>query len=296
MRGARPQRAIEESIERGETIRRGERVVVACSGGADSVALAGALCAVAKPMGLELRLAYVNHGRRRSAWQDECVVLRLAATFGIPVDVEALDGAAGDEAALREGRYAALARIAQACGASAVATAHHAQDQSETVLLALFRGAGPEGIAGMAPRRPLAPGIDLVRPLLRLPAEALVEYCHAHALPYAVDPTNADAGLRRNAVREALEALRPLFPGLDRAVARAAELVRDEASPGERADLRREVRSRLGQERELHDVDFEHVEAAVRALERGGSGSFLMKSGVALEIRQGSIARVSKHA
>ncbi len=235
MRGAKPETALEQSIERDGVIRRGERVVVACSGGADSIALAAALAAVGKPMDLRLSLAYVHHGTRESAWQDECVVLRCGATFGLPVDVVSLDGLDASEEALRDARYAALARIARERKAGAVATGHHCEDQSETVLLALFRGAGPDGLAGIAPRRPLEENIELVRPLLRIPAEDLRYYCHVHSLPYAVDPTNADAGYRRNAVRAALDALRPLFPGLDAAVARTAELVREERKPSERA-------------------------------------------------------------
>jgi tRNA(Ile)-lysidine synthase TilS/MesJ len=143
-------------------------------------------------------------------------------------------------------------------------------------------------------RRPLGSGIDVVRPVLGLPAARLVRYCHANGLPYAVDPTNADAGVRRNAVREALEALRPLFPGLDEAVARAAVLVGDEESAPARAALRHRVRESLRVEQELRDVDFNHVEAAVRAIEMGASGTFLMKAGVSLEIRAGVISGITK--
>ena len=215
MRGAKPEASIEQSIERDGVIRARDRVAIACSGGADSVALVHALASLRKPMELELTLAHVNHGTRESAWQDECVVLRIGATFGLAVRVAALDGDRHDEAALRQARYAALAEMALAAGANVVATAHHQEDQSETVLLALLRGAGPDGLAGMRARRPLVPGVDLARPLLGIAADDLRGLCHVHALPYAVDPTNADRGLRRNALRAALEALRPLFPGLD---------------------------------------------------------------------------------
>jgi len=292
VRGARPEQALEQAVERGDAIRRGDRVTIACSGGPDSVALAAALHALAKPMYLTLRLAHVNHGVRASAWQDECVVLRVAATFGLPCDTIGLPPGPHDEATLREARYAALFASAAGAGSNVVATAHHAEDQSETVLLALFRGAGQDGIAGMRSRRVLAPEVELARPLLRVPSAELIAYCQARALPYAIDPTNADASLRRNAVREALEALRPLFPGLDSAVARAAGIAEDEREGGRRAGLRRAVRDRLAVERDLRDVDFEHVEAAVRALEAGGSGSFHMKPGVRIEIERGAIARV----
>jgi tRNA(Ile)-lysidine synthase len=289
MRGAKPEASIEQAVERDGVIRRGEHVLVACSGGADSVALVHALAMARKPMDLQLTLAHVNHGTRASAWQDECVVLRIGATFGLPVRVAALEAGDTDEAALRERRYAALATIARAQGAGVVATAHHREDQSETVLLALLRGAGPEGLRGMPARRPLAERVDLARPLLRIAAAELRHACHVYALPYAVDPTNADRGLRRNALRAALDTLRPLFPGLDAAVARTAELLSEESAGTARADLRRDVRAVLAAQEGLRDIDFTHVEAAVRTIERGGSGRFHMKKGVELRIEQGII-------
>jgi tRNA(Ile)-lysidine synthase len=292
VRGAHPESALEQSIERGGAIRRGDRVTIACSGGPDSVALVAALHALAKPMELTLAIAHVNHGVRASAWQDECVVLRVAATFGLPCDTVGLETVLSGEAALREARYQALHESAEKFGSNVIAIGHNAQDQSETVLLALFRGTGPDGIAGMPARRTIAPGLDRARPLLRVPSSELIAYCQARALPYAVDPTNADTNLRRNAVREALEALRPLFPGLDPAVARAAQIAAEQRAGSPRADLRRLVRERLADEHDLRDVDFEHVEAAVRAIERGSSGSFHMKPGIRLEIEAGTIARI----
>jgi tRNA(Ile)-lysidine synthase len=289
MRGAHPESSIEQSLEREGVIQKGDRVVVACSGGADSVALAAALAAVRVPMQLELTLAYVHHGTRDSAWQDECVVLRIGATFGVPVVVAALEPEVRNEASLREARYTELARAARNRGANLVATAHHREDQSETVLLALFRGAGAEGLAGMRPRRQLVEGIELARPLLHLGAEELRHYAHVHGLPYAVDPTNADSSLRRNAVREALDALRPVFPGLDAAVSRAAELAGSDLEGSDRAGLRRQVRRALEEQEGLRDVDFVHIEAAVRAIERGTSGRFHMKPGVELRIERGRL-------
>jgi tRNA(Ile)-lysidine synthase len=292
MRGARPERELEASIRNGGVLQPGESVLVACSGGPDSVALAGALHAVAPQLRLSLRLAYVNHATRPSALQDECIVAALAAAFELPLDVVRLTEPPQGEAGLRDARYAALAERAAAGGCSSIAVGHHAEDQSETVLLALFRGSGPAGLEGMRSRRPVQNGVELVRPLLRTAPSALLAYCQASGLPYAIDPSNDDAGFRRNAVRTALAALRPLFPGLDAAVARAADLTGDEREAAPRAQLRRRIRERL--RGLLSDVDFQHVEAAVRALERGSSGSFHMKAGLRLEIRHGTIAGITK--
>lgn len=289
MRGTRPERAIEQAAEQGGVIRRDDTVLVACSGGSDSVGVAAVLAAIAKPMRLRLILAHVHHGLRDSAWQDEAVVLRTGAALGIPVKTIAIRPEREDEATLRDARYEALAKTARERGANVIATGHNAEDQTETVLLALFRGTGPQGLAGMPARRELISGVDLARPLLRLPRAEIREYVQISGLPYSIDPTNANRTYRRNAVRHALAALRPLFPGLDAAVARAAAVVGDELAQTPQATLRRQVRDTLQEHQALRGVDFEHVEAAVRALERGGSGSFTMTSGVVVTIENGEL-------
>jgi tRNA(Ile)-lysidine synthase len=292
VRGTKPERALIDAIVREGVVRAGERITVACSGGPDSIALAWALSGAAHELDLELQLVYVDHALRASSLQDECVVAAASASLGIPLVVAALDVAACNEAELRNARYGRLEAAARAFGATSIATAHHAEDQSETVLLALFRGTGSAGLAGMPARREIAPGLDLVRPLLSRSAAELLRMCQDAAAPYAVDPTNADAGIARNGVRQALTALRPLFPQLDRAVARAAALASDEAESAPRAALRRRIRERVEGECGLLDVSFEHVEAAVRALERGASGRFHLKPGVELEVRGGEISSI----
>lgn len=292
MRGAHPERQVERAIERSGTIDGNDRILIACSGGPDSVALVAALHAISNRMGLQLRAAHVNHGVRRSAWQDECVVAQIAAQFELPLEVVALEGNVSDEQRLRIARYDALIDVAKRHHCGVVATAHHAEDQTETVILALLRGTGPAGLRGMPGRRRLAPGLDLVRPLLRLASESLRAYCHARALPYAVDPSNSQMSVRRNAVREALSALRPLFPALDAAVARAAEIAGDEASATGRGILRAGVREQL--RGDLTEIDFLHVEEAVRALETGRSGTYYMKPGLSLRIERGAVTGITR--
>lgn len=289
MRGSHPERAIEQAVEQDGVIRKGDAVLVACSGGSDSVGLAAILAAIAKPMQLRLAMAHINHGVRESAWQDEAVVLRAGAALGIPVKTIALRPQRSDEATLRDARYDALAGAAREFGANVIVTGHNAEDQTETVLLALFRGTGPRGLAGMPARRELAEGLDLARPLLRFPRAEIRAYVQISGLPYSIDPTNAHLAYRRNAVREALAPLRPLFPGLDEAVARAAQVVGEELLQSPQAALRKQVRATLQEHQALRGVDFEHVEAAVRALERGGSGTFTMSSGVTVTIENGEL-------
>lgn len=265
MRGARPERALDAIVRRAARLRPGERACVACSGGPDSVALASVLDRLAREDGFDVVLAHVNHGVRASADQDECVVLSAGARLGRRVLIARPRPARDDEATLRAERYAALAALAASCGAGAVATAHTAEDQTETVLLALFRGTGPGGLAGIPERRSLAGGVDLVRPLLRVTHAELAIELHRSGLPYALDPTNAQTRYRRNALRGPLDALRAEFPHLDRAVARCAEIVRDELAETPRAHDRRALRERLRDGGLLHDVPFERIEALLDA-------------------------------
>jgi tRNA(Ile)-lysidine synthase len=285
MRGARPFAALEESVAEAAAPERGEVLVAAVSGGPDSAALAALLAACCARAGATLVLAHVNHGLRRSAWQDEAVVLALGAALGARVAVAALPPGTAAEERLRDERYAALATLATASGAPRVFTGHHARDQAETVLLALLRGTGPDGLAGMRPVRPLADGVALVRPLLGVEPEELAAYVAAEHLPYALDPTNVDLGYRRNALRSALAELRESFPHLDAAVARCAAILREERAGEPRARLRSELRAALATAGAgTRDVSFERLDAAARALERGREGRHFLRRGVELVV------------
>jgi hypoxanthine phosphoribosyltransferase len=265
-------------VRRAVRIAAGERVVVGVSGGPDSVVLAAVLDRIARADGFDVVFAYVNHGTRPSALQDECVVLSLGARLGRPVRVASI-ATGSDEQSLRIARYAALTRIAREAGASLVATAHCAEDQTETVLLALFRGSGLDGLAGMAPRRRLVDGVDLIRPFLRVTHAELDAELFRLALPYARDPSNDERRYRRNALRPRLAGLREDFPALDAAVARCAEIVRAARSGEGRARARDELRAALRVRGELRDVPFERIEAALDAR----AGRVFLKPGLTVD-------------
>jgi tRNA(Ile)-lysidine synthase len=284
LRGARPERALEALVRAALPSALRGPLVVACSGGPDSVALAALLDRIGRSDGFEIVLAHVNAGLRASAWQDECVVLSVAARLDRAVRIAAPPPGPDDEASLRERRYAELAAIAGSLGATTLATAHTAGDQTETVLLALFRGTGLSGLAGIAPVSSAAGGLTLVRPLLRASRADLEGHVRRSGLPYALDPTNALLRYRRNAVRAALVELRLAFPQLDRSVARCAHIVREELAGGDRAGARRRLRAELAARGELRDISFERIEAALDA--RPGRRVFL-KSG--LEIETGDV-------
>jgi tRNA(Ile)-lysidine synthase len=289
VRGAHPERALEQAVAERVAAVPGETLIAATSGGPDSVALAALLARAAEDAGAKLVLAHVNHATRPGAWQDEAVVLALGTALGARVMCASLEAGPASEARLRTGRYARLAEMARAAGARRVFTAHHAEDQSETVLLALFRGTGQAGLTGMPPRRRLAPGIELERPLLDVAPGALRAYCAERHLPVALDPSNADTGYRRNALRASLADLRLAFPGLDEAVARCAAILRAEQSGDERAAIRRSLREAIvASTGDGRDLTFRRLEAAVRGVERERAGRHVVRPGLEIEIRHTS--------
>ena len=203
----------------------GNGVLLAVSGGADSVAMMHLWTGCAERLGHGLSVAHYDHATRPSGAADAAFVVAAAAELGLPCHVRRREGARDrSEVALRDARYGFLRATAKAVGAEQVAVAHHADDQAETVLLAVVRGAGLRGVAGMRPRRPLGAGIDLVRPLLEVRRDDLRRFLAASGLPFRDDPTNAATAAARNRVRlEHLPALRQsLNPQVDAALVRLA--------------------------------------------------------------------------
>ncbi|MEV0152593.1 tRNA lysidine(34) synthetase TilS [Micromonospora sp. NPDC050686] len=208
----------------------GGTVLVACSGGADSLALAAATAFVAPRLGLRPGLVTVDHGLQPGSAERAAEVAKWAADTGldpvaaVPVTVAGRPG--GPEAAAREARYQALVATAREHRAVALLTGHTRDDQAETVLLALARGAGPRGLAGMPERRELA-GVPLLRPLLAVSREQTRAACVALGLAPWDDPHNADPAYARARVRHDLlpQLVRVLGPGVVENLARTARLV-----------------------------------------------------------------------
>lgn len=179
------------------------RTLVACSGGCDSVALASILAEVAPGA---IVVGHVVHDLRDRGvcLLDRDAAADVARRFGCVFDereirVAALAG--NDEANARSARYGALAEMAAANRCSSVVTAHHAEDQLETCLLALIRGAGPRGLAGMAASRPLGDGVSLIRPALSVRKADLAGVAVAGGLAWREDATNADTSRDRARLR-----------------------------------------------------------------------------------------------
>ena len=211
-------RALREALRRLGL--RGRAVAVAVSGGIDSVALAHALQEVAQRSRLRLSIAHVNHGLRGAESDaDQGFVEALGTRLGLAVRVERVDpraarlaGPSRDRPSLQEAartlRYAALARLAERTGADCIATAHHADDQAETLLLRILRGTGPDGLAGIPER---SPDGRVVRPFLGVTRGEIERYAAGRSLRWREDPSNASPRYARNRLR------REWLPGLSRA-------------------------------------------------------------------------------
>ncbi len=209
-------------------------VVVALSGGPDSLALALATAFEAPRRGVRPEAVVIDHGLQEGSDAVARRAADAARSFGLEARVVRVEvvPAEGPEADARAARYAGLARAAEEIGADAVLLGHTLDDQAETVLLGLARGSGTASLAGMAPRRRDETGPTWVRPLLGVRRRTTVAACAAEGLEPWTDPHNADPMFSRVRVREhvlpVLEA--ELGPGVAEALVRTAEQLREDAA------------------------------------------------------------------
>lgn len=195
-------------------------LLVAVSGGPDSVALLDLLAGAREALGLELTVAHVDHGIHPDSAQVAEAVRALAAEYGLPFVAERLAlGPGGSETAARTGRYRALEGMRRRAGADFIATAHHADDQAETVLMRVLRGSGPAGLAAMAPRRG-----RILRPLLPFRREELARHVRDIGKASWTDPANGDARHLRSWIRSGvLPELRRRLPDVEGRLVQVAE-------------------------------------------------------------------------
>ncbi len=228
---------IRGTVRREKLFRRGERVLLGLSGGADSTALLLAMSRLAGEYRLKLRAAHVNYARRgRESGADQRLVRKLCRRLSIPLDVygarhgeiERMEGEGFQERA-RELRLGFFRSLCREHGLKKVLLGHNADDQVEGLLLRLLRGCGPGGLAGLAYRRKL-PGLVLLRPLLDCRREELLGYLEEEKMPFRIDSSNLGLDYRRNRIRNSLLPLlrREYNPRLDEAIHRLCGLVRDE--------------------------------------------------------------------
>ena len=224
---------VRRTIRRHDLLPAGSRVLVGLSGGSDSVAVTRILLELAEHGGFTVAgLAHLNHGLRATAARDEAFCRELARRLGLPIAVDhaavrdyAVAESLSIEDAARRLRYAFLERAAAEIGADRIAVGHTQDDQAETFLLKLMRGAGLRGLGGIYPQRGA-----VIRPLLDVTRDDLRAYLSSRAETWIEDETNEDLGNPRNRIRHRV------LPELDRAlegstrpaISRAAALIRED--------------------------------------------------------------------
>lgn len=217
--------AAERALRDEVRLERGARVLLAVSGGPDSMALLHVLSRLSQRLGFTVAAHGVDHGLRSAASAELDRAEAFAASLNVPFGRSTLRVAPGGnlQARARDGRYAALREHARREGASWIATAHHADDRAETVLLRLLRGTSLSGLAVFGAR-----STDLIRPFLRARRAQVIAHVERHRVPYSLDPSNHDVRFVRTRVRrELLPLLESLSP---RIVEHLTELADDAAA------------------------------------------------------------------
>jgi tRNA(Ile)-lysidine synthase len=226
--------AMRRAIGRERLFGAGDRIVIGLSGGADSVTLSVLLPDLAREFGAEVvALAHLNHGLRPGAEDDQRFSGEFAARLGLPFDTETADVrtlARERRTSIEDGgriaRYAFLRRVMAARDATRIAVAHTLNDQAETVLLRLCRGAGPKGLGSIYPKAG-----PIIRPLLDVRRAAIEEFLAFVAVAFREDPTNRDVTFARNRVRHELlpYLARHAGDGIVDVLARQAAIAREDA-------------------------------------------------------------------
>ncbi|MGQ0637463.1 MAG: tRNA lysidine(34) synthetase TilS [Planctomycetaceae bacterium] len=188
-----------------------QRLLLAVSGGADSVALLRGMVDLQSSLSIGLHVAHLNHALRAAAADDAQWLAALCERLGVSltqgrfdVAAAARDAGLGIEEAARAARYEFLKQTAATSGCDAVAVAHHADDQAETILHHILRGTGLAGLRGMQEARALDANVRLVRPMLEISRAEIVDYLRTLDQPYRLDESNADEAYTRNRMRHSL--------------------------------------------------------------------------------------------
>jgi tRNA(Ile)-lysidine synthase len=225
---------VHQAIRARDLLSPGDRIVVAVSGGPDSVALLSCLVALSSRWNWHLNIGHVNHGLRGAESEEDVdFVEKLGKHFGVPVSIrearlkkqDAKFAKQSLQAYAREARYQALETILQKHNATKMAMGHTADDQAETVLMWMFRGSGTGGLSGIPPKR----GERIVRPLLDIPRSDILAYLEQRQLSYRLDSSNSQPVYLRNRLRqELMPHLKEYSPGLVNVLSRQADIIRDD--------------------------------------------------------------------
>ncbi|MEH2101846.1 tRNA lysidine(34) synthetase TilS [Nostoc sp.] len=228
---------IHRTIRSRHLFERNQRLLIAVSGGQDSLCLIKLLLDLQSKWGWHLGIAHCDHRWRSDSEANAYHVKNLAKTWGISFYLETANKPINSEATARDWRYQALSAIAQANNFQYIVTGHTASDRAETLLYNLIRGTGADGLQALTWQRPLTTGIMLARPLLEVTRSQTEQFCQEFKLPIWEDSTNQDLQYARNRIRqELIPYLRDNFnPQVESALAQTAELLQAEVEYLEKA-------------------------------------------------------------
>ncbi len=239
---------IHRTIRSRRLFERNQRLLVAVSGGQDSLCLIKLLLDLQPKWSWDLGIAHCDHRWRSDSQENAQHVENLATNWNTPFYLEVADEPLYSEATARNWRYQVLGAIAQQYNYTCIVTGHTASDRAETLLYNLIRGTGADGLQALTWRRSLVDGIVLVRPLLEITRTETGQFCQDFQLPIWEDSTNQDLKYARNRIRqELIPYLRENFnPQVESALAQTAELLQAEVEYLEQAanELREEAMSR----------------------------------------------------
>ncbi|MEH2190278.1 MAG: tRNA lysidine(34) synthetase TilS [Nostoc sp.] len=228
---------IHRTIRSRHLFERNQRLLIAVSGGQDSLCLMKLLLDLKSKWGWHLGIAHCDHRWRSDSEANANHVENLAKTWGISFYLETANKPVNSEATARDWRYQALSAIAQVNNYQYIVTGHTASDRAETLIYNLIRGTGADGLQALTWRRPLTTEIMLVRPLLEITRIQTEQFCQEFKLPIWEDSTNQDLQYARNRIRqELIPYLRDNFnPKVESALAQTAELLQAEVEYLEKA-------------------------------------------------------------
>lgn len=221
---------IHQTLKIRQLLQKGESILMAVSGGQDSVCLAKLMLDLQPKWQWQLAIAHCDHQWRKDSEANANHVRLLASTWNLPYFQQTTDQPLTSEASARTWRYSSLMTLAHDHNYQIVVTGHTASDRAETLIYNLVRGSGSDGLQAITWQRPLSDGVMLVRPLLEVTRTQTADFCQRFTLPLWEDSTNHEMKYARNRIRhEVLPYLRRhLNPGVETALAQTAEILQAE--------------------------------------------------------------------
>jgi tRNA(Ile)-lysidine synthase len=223
---------VKDTISRYRMIEPGDKVIIALSGGPDSVTLLDIMDSISKELDISLVVAHFNHGLRDTEDEAETRLVRdISESMGLSIEIQKASHLTINDSSIeekaREARYRFLESVMEKHGAQKIAMGHNLNDQAETVLMRILRGSGPSGLAGIPPVR----DGRIIRPLIGIKREEIMSYLKERELKYAIDSSNRDTKYLRNRIRiELLPMMLDYQPQLIDQLSRLSNIIRDEDS------------------------------------------------------------------